>query len=498
MRALIRVLSIALKELRELVRRPLLVVTLILGPLAIILAFGVGSEATLSPPTAIVVIPPGQDRPRLLTDYQRQFEQSLRVVEYASNLEYAERQLRRNRVDAVVILPQSPYETIAGGEQAQIRVLYNEIDPARRWAVPEFLRSMASDINREIFLQDAQEQQESLAASSREIDLALEVLDRSIAAVERGNREEAHRAVQEAQIIIARLEQSLALLGPQEGVLQAPVERAQGRLEEGEARLAEAENVLATPDPRPASEQLGLAQTRRDLERLQQTLDRFTNVPPEVAISPIGVSAEYTAQLRPDTITFFAPAMLALLIQHTAVSLGALALISERLALTFELYIVAPVSNLQLLLGKYLAYVLFTLSITAVLVGMLLGPFGVPVFGSPWRMLLTLLLLALTSVGLGFALSLVATSERQAVQFAMLSLLAIVFFSGIALPLDSLHMPALLFSYVLPATYGADVLQDVMLRGLPGSNLFLLILGALAAGLFLACLSLLRWRTRAV
>ncbi|MDP9352249.1 MAG: hypothetical protein M3P51_11985 [Chloroflexota bacterium] len=149
-------------------------------------------------------------------------------------------------------LPPSPYETIASGEQAEIRVLYNEIDPARRWAVPEFLRSMASDINREIFLQDAQEQQESLAASSREIDLALEVLDRSIAAVERGNREEARSAVQEAQRVIARLDQVLAQLGPGEGVLQVPVERAQARLEEGEARLAEAETVLATPDP-PAS-----------------------------------------------------------------------------------------------------------------------------------------------------------------------------------------------------------------------------------------------------
>lgn len=497
-RALIRVISIALKELRELVRRPLLVVTLILGPLAIILAFGIGSETFLSPPTAIVVMPPGQERPRLLQDYQRQFEQSLRVIDYTTNLEYAQRQLRRNRVNAVVILPPTPYETIAGGQQAEIRVLYNEIDPARRWAVPEFLRSMASEINREIFLQDAREQQESLAASSREIDLALEVLDRTITAVERGNREEARKGLRDAQTILDRLGESLNLLGAEDGALQVPVERARDRLEEGEQRLGEAENVLATPDPRPPSEQLGLAQTRRDLERLQQTLERFRNVPPEVAISPIGVEAEYTAQLRPDTITFFAPAMLALLIQHTAVSLGALAMVSERLAQTFELYIVAPVSNLQLLLGKYLAYVLFTLSITAVLVGMLLGPFHVPVFGSPWRMLLTLLLLSLTSVGLGFALSLAATSERQAVQFAMLSLLAIVFFSGIALPLDSLRMPALLFSYALPATYGASVLQDVMLRGLPGSTIFLVILVVLAATLFAICLGLLHWRTRPV
>ena len=72
----------------------------------------------------------------------------------------------------------------------------------------------------------------------------------------------------------------------------------------------------------------------------------------------------------------------------------------------------------------------------------------------------------------------------------------IVFFNGIALPLDALIQPALTFSYALPATYGVDLLQDVMLRGLPGSDRFVLALALMAAGFFAACLLLLRWRTR--
>jgi hypothetical protein len=40
------------------------------------------------------------------------------------------------------------------------------------------------------------------------------------------------------------------------------------------------------------------------------------------------------------------------------------------------------------------------------------------------------------------------------------------------------------------------LLQDVMLRGASGNNRFLLALTAIAVALFLACLGLLRWRTR--
>lgn len=497
MRTLTKILSVAIKELRELLRRPLLVLTLVLGPLAIMVAFGIGSDARFPPPRVIIVVPPGQERPRLLRDYEREFQQSISIADYTSDEEHAREQLRRNRVDAVLILPPTPYETIARGEQAEIEVVYNEIDPARRWLIPDFIRSMASDINREIFLQGAREQRTALEDSSRELDLALRGLDTAISAVGRGNREDALRAVQGGAQGVANLERALELLGPQAEAIRLPVERARARLDQAEERLAQAEDVLATPDPRPPSEQLGLAQTRRDLARLQEALEQFTDVPPEVAISPLGVRPEYTARLRPDLVVFFAPVMLALLVQHTAVSLGALALVRERLANTFELYAIAPISPLQLLLGKYLAFVAFTLAIGGTMLVVLMGGLGVPVFGDWWRVALVVVLLALSSVGLGFTLSLLASSEQQAVQFAMLSLLGIVFFSGFALPLDGLRMPALVFSYSLPATYGGDLLQDIMLRGLPGSLTFLLILAGLAAGLFALSLGLLRWRTRA-
>ena len=65
---------------------------------------------------------------------------------------------------------------LSGGEQARIRVLYNEIDPARRQLVPDFVRVLVGDINHELFLQSAASQQESLGEASGDIDVALRAL----------------------------------------------------------------------------------------------------------------------------------------------------------------------------------------------------------------------------------------------------------------------------------------------------------------------------------
>ena len=103
MQGLSHILAVTLKELRELVHRPMLVLTLLLGPLSIMLLFALGSNTTPTPPRAIVVVPAGQAQPRLLRDYARAFEQALTIAAITSDEGQARAQLRSNRVEAVVI-----------------------------------------------------------------------------------------------------------------------------------------------------------------------------------------------------------------------------------------------------------------------------------------------------------------------------------------------------------------------------------------------------------
>ena len=66
-----------------------------------------------------------------------------------------------------------------------------------------------------------------------------------------------------------------------------------------------------------------------------------------------------------------------------------------------------------------------------------------------------------------FFISLISENDTQAVQFSMLLLLASIFFSGFFLDLRLMWEPMKAFSYILPATYGMNIMKDVMLRGLP-------------------------------
>jgi ABC-2 type transport system permease protein len=69
------------------------------------------------------------------------------------------------------------------------------------------------------------------------------------------------------------------------------------------------------------------------------------------------------------------------------------------------------------------------------------------------------------SVGFGLALALASRSDVQAVQFAMLALLASLFFGGFFLELDAFTYPVKFLSWLLPVTYATRLFRDVMLRG---------------------------------
>ena len=81
-------------------------------------------------------------------------------------------------------------------------------------------------------------------------------------------------------------------------------------------------------------------------------------------------------------------------------------------------------------------------------------------------------------------ISTLVDSERAAVQFSMLVLLASVFFSGFVLPLDQFVAPLRIAAYSLPVTHGIQLLQDYMLRGTTNESWELYALCGIGAVLF--------------
>jgi ABC-2 type transport system permease protein len=94
----------------------------------------------------------------------------------------------------------------------------------------------------------------------------------------------------------------------------------------------------------------------------------------------------------------------------------------------------------------------------------------------------------------GFLISLISQTDTQAVQYSMLLLLASIFFSGFFLDLRLMWEPMKILAWSLPATYGIQMLQNVMLRGAAAPILLLQGLALIGAGLFLVDWLLLRRR----
>jgi ABC-2 type transport system permease protein len=187
-----------------------------------------------------------------------------------------------------------------------------------------------------------------------------------------------------------------------------------------------------------------------------------------------------------------------------AVTLAALSLVRENLLGSTELFRVAPVGSLQIILGKYIGFVLFIAVIMTLLVALMVAnvPIGntgftlglaVPFVGDPLWFVGSLLLVTTASLGLGFLISSISKSESQAVQLSMISLLASVFFSGFFLPLRNFAAFAQWLAYLLPVTHGVQAFQNSMLRGLVPSYETLGWLLGIATVCFL--LAWLIWRS---
>ena len=200
-------------------------------------------------------------------------------------------------------------------------------------------------------------------------------------------------------------------------------------------------------------------------------------VPPQVVAAPTRAETRNLAPLNPNVLAFFAPAVLALVLQHMGVTLTALSLVRERLSGAMDIFRVAPVRALEILIGKYLAYAFFNLAIAAGLSFLLVGVLKVPLLSTPGDVAWVVVLLSFASLGLGLLIS--------AVQLSMLVLLASVFFSGFVLPLDQFITPLRIAAYSLPVTHGIQLLQDLMLRGGTNQGWELLALGGIGVALFL-------------
>ena len=384
---LVRVTSFIGKELREVVRRPGVLASLVLGPFLIMLLFGIGYTGSRAPFRTEIVVPRDSPLPRDAEFYAQLGQGRIEVVGITEEQSATERRLRNRQIDLMVVAPADAVAELRAGNQTEILVAWNQIDPVYDGLAQLAVSTMVSELNAEIIRQAAAE--------------------------------------------------GIALTGGELG-------------------------------------------------------PRVRDISPEVIAKPTTAVTDNVAPTHPTVLNFFAPAVLALVLQHLAVTLTALSMVRERLSGQMDLFRVAPVNSMEVLVGKYIAYAVLTLLVGGVVGALMVFGLGVPVLGGYVLAIGIVLLLAFASLGVGLLISLVADSERQAVQLSMLVLLASVFFSGFVLPVQDFIGAVQYFAYALPVTHGIATLQEAMLRGEVTTIWMIAVLAGI--GVMLYVLSLIRLR----
>lgn len=495
---MIRAFAFFRKELVEIVRQPRLVALMVLGPFLVLALFGLGYSGRPMLMHTTFVGPDGSIYEQVVDDYRDELSELIDAGDYLDDEAVALEALRKDETDLVVVFPEDALGDLRSGEHAVIKVVHDEIDPIRRTAVEVAARLAIQQVNATVLAAAAGQAQGALspaAAIAEQVSAGAAALEADGSAGERSAelvREiDSHlgdlaEVATGSQVVLTRLSTGTA---PTADAVET-VENVDSGLVAARDRLVDLRQRLSDADlDDPAA--VGLLAT--ELRELADTFVTLTTLSPELLVQPFESETESTLAEAVTPTAYFSPASIALLLSHLALTLAALSLLRDRRTGLFEVLRAGPMSSVHILTGKFLAYLVVGGLVGAGLLAAGVFALDVPMQGSVVWLVPIVAGVVLASLGLGMVLSAASSTESQAVQWAMLTLLGGLFFSGFILSLDDLAYPIRLLSFALPVTYGIRALQDVMLRGVDPSVADIGGLAALSAVyLFVASTALRR------
>ena len=459
---LVRTLAFFRKDLFEVLRQPRLLLTLVLGPFLILLIFGIGYAP--EPPTlrTIVVVPPGSGLESRSEELAAALGNRIVLAEMTNDEAAARENLAAGNADVLVVVPADAEEMVRNNQQAAIEIYHNQIDPFESSFIDVFADSAVDEINQEILegvvvagQTETADMEESLAAARTAVDAMSAAVDRG-EEISSTDRLDLDRSLVGLAALAAYRSGILGGVGDVAGNPGTELESLT-RAQDASARLGEGSSPTQTGET--------LEGLRSDLDLIDEELSVFTALDPEVVVSPFVSTIDNVHGIKVDFSHYYVPGVVALLVQHLALTFAALSLVRERTLGSVELFRVSPLTAGQALIGKYLAYLLLGGLVAAALTAGAISAFGFQIAGPRIWYALTIFLVLMASLGAGFVISAVARTESEAVQYAMIALLVSIFFSGFFISVDRLIEPVRVISFLLPATYGIAALQEIAFLG---------------------------------
>jgi ABC-2 type transport system permease protein len=452
------------KELAEIVRQPRLILLLIVGPFALLMLFGTGYRSESLGLRTMFVGPPNSVYEDAVADYREMLERFVDPRGYTADEAAALDALADDELDVVVVFPADPLGEVLAGRQAVIEIVHSKIDPIQTTAVTIAAQLAVQEVNAAVLTRVVAESQ-SVLRPADELVTALSSAGAGLA--EQAAQADPAAVARDAAAVSETVDALRQVVGLSDVVLDRLGAEDDARRTELVAELerigAEADSLASGDTDDVAARAATLAD---DITAVSQAVPEVAALDPAVLVRPFKSETRLTSPVEIEPVDFFAPSSISLLAQHLAITFAALSLVRDRQLGLFELLRVGPLSSLEIIAGKAIAYMVVGLVVGVGLLAAAVYLLDVPLVGSAGAAVGAIALVLAASLSLGLLISLASGSETQAVQWSMLTLLAGLFFGGFFLDLDGLLYPVKALSWLLPVTYGIRMMQDIMLRGI--------------------------------
>jgi ABC-2 type transport system permease protein len=202
---------------------------------------------------------------------------------------------------------------------------------------------------------------------------------------------------------------------------------------------------------------------------------------------PLTIKTDYQMTYNPELkgVFLFVPGVMAMILMMVSAMMTSIAVTKEKEIGTMEVLLVSPLSPSIIIIGKVVPYLALGVINAAVIVGMGVFVFGIPIYGSAVLLMLEALLFVVTTLSLGILISTIAESQQTAMLFSLTGLMMpTILLSGHIFPVENMPWVLQWLSNIIPAKWFIIIVKNIMLKGSGFQDIWkeTLVLLGMAAG----------------
>jgi ABC-2 type transport system permease protein len=196
--------------------------------------------------------------------------------------------------------------------------------------------------------------------------------------------------------------------------------------------------------------------------------DLFAGDPPSM---PFEIRAHARYNPAASSRLNIVPGLVGTILTMTMLIFTALSVTREIERGTMESLLSMPIKPIEVMFGKIVPYVLVGFIQAALIIGIGVLLFGVPILGNVLMLALLSTLFITTNLSIGYTFSTIVQNQLQAMQLSMMFFLPSILLSGFMFPFAGMPVWAQYLGEGLPLTHYLRIVRAIMLKGAMLSNL---------------------------